>query len=582
MKRFLQKLQRRNVFKAAISYVVFSWVLMQAATILYPSFGWAQTQIDYTLIALTIGFPVWIVFSYVFEWTPEGFKKSKDVDNETSIVEVTSKKLNGIIIVGMALAIMILLADRIFNLTGSNKSNFDYNKSIAVLAFTDMSPNNDQEYFGDGISEEILNLLAKIPELDVISRTSSFAYKGNEVNIKQIGDDLGAKHVLEGSVRKSGNTFRITAQLIDVRDGAHVLSETYDRYMTDILETQYEIATAVTEKLKSTLLAEPIRFKKVDSEAYNLYLKAKQVFRQMTVEGTINADSLLHRSISIDSTYAPAWECLADIIYNKAYRYQLISYDEANRLGILYAQKAIKLDPNNAAAYVRLASFQRSSWDFRSSNENMKKALVLEPNNAIVITAAASEAMEFGKLEDAISLALIESKLDPLDNMTSLNLALYYFSAKQYDEAEKYIQSFLLSYPNAVVGSGFYARILLEQGNIELSNSKLEKEVDGFWKLYFQSIVIFASGDLLKANNLLDQLISDWGDSAWPNIASVYAYRGENDEAFEWLELAFDNKDGALLEILNYPEFENLWGDPRWNLFINKLGLPNDHGFHLD
>lgn len=582
MKKFFRQLQRRNVIKSAISYAVFSWVLMQVATILYPSFGWDQNEINNTLIALVIGFPVWIVFSYVFEWTPSGFKKSKDVDEETSIVEVTSKKLNGIIILGMTLAIVLLLADRIFNLTGPNRSYLDNDNSIAVLAFTDMSPNRDQEYFGDGISEEILNLLAKIPELDVKSRTSSFTYKGDAVKIKQIGDDLGAKHVLEGSVRKSGNTFRITAQLIDVRNGSHVWSETYDRYMTDILETQYEIATAVTQKLKITILGEPIAIKKVDPEAYNFYLKAKKVFRQMTKEGTKNADSLLRRSIAIDSTYAPAWECLSDVIYNQAYRYQIMSYDEAIPLGISYAEKAIKLDPNNAVAYVRLATFHRSSWDFRSANINMKKAMALEPNNVSVITAAASHAMELGNLEEAISLALKDSKLDPLDNMTSLNLALYYTSAKELDNAEKYIQAFLLNFPNAAVGRGFYSRILLEQGNIEKALSQLEKETEGFWKLYFQCIAIYAAGNTKEANDLLDQLVTDFGDSAWPNIASVYAYRGENDEAFKWLDLAIDNRDGALLEALNYSEFENLWGDPRWNAFINKLGLPKEHGFHLD
>lgn len=582
MKRFIHKLQRRNVIKSAISYAVFSWVLMQVATILYPSFGWGQNALNNTLIALTIGFPVWIVFSYVFEWTPEGFKKSEDVDEETSIVEVTSKKLNGIIIAGMALAIMLLLADRIFNLTGASESDSDFNKSIAVLAFADMSPDKDQEYFSEGISEEILNLLAKIPNLTVISRTSSFAYKNRDINIKQIGKELDVAHVLEGSVRKSGNTFRITAQLIDASNGAHVWSDTYDHDITDIFKVQDEIATAVTQRLEITLLGEPIISKTVDPEAYNLYLQAKQLSRQMTAESSENAELLLRRSIAIDSTYAPTWECLADIIYNQAYRFMLLPYDEAHSQGISYAQKAISLDPNNAEAYIRLAGFQHSSWDFKSADVNMKKAMVLEPNNFVVVNAAASKAMELGKIKEAISLAIQGAKLNPLDYMTSLNLALYYASAKQYDKAEEYIKIFIINYPNATVGRGFYARILLGQGNVAKALDELEKEVGGFWKLYFQCMVIHATGNIEEANALLDQLVKDWGDSAWPNIASVYAFMGKNDEAFEWLNLAFDNKDGALLEVLNYPEFENLWGDSRWNIFINKLGLPKGHGFHLD
>lgn len=582
MKRFIHELQRRNVIKSAISYIVFSWVIIQIASILYPSIGWEQNAINNTFIVLIIGFPVWIVFAYVFEWTPTGFKKTEDVAEETSIAKTTSKKLNGIIVAGMTLAILLLVADRIFNFTGANQSGFDYDKSIAVLAFADMSPNKDQEYFSDGISEEILNLLAKIPDLKVISRTSSFSYKGKEINIKKIGDELQVAYVLEGSIRKSGNTFRITAQLINVSDGAHVWSGTYDRDMTDIFKTQDEIAATVTQQLKSKLFGEAIQSKTVDPEAYNLYLQAKQVFRQMTAESTKNAELLLRQSIAIDSTYAPAWEKLAVTIYSKAYRYMLISFDEGQSVGIAYAQKAISLDPNYAEAYTQLARFQRYSRDFKSANVNMKKALALEPNNVGVISAAASNSMELGKMEEAITLVLKASELDPLNYTSSFNLALYYSMVKQYDKAVRYIQSFLLNYPNAAGGRGLYARILLGQGDKAEALIELEKEVNVFWKLYFQCMVIYATGNTKEANNLLDQLVKDWGDAAWPNIASVYAYMGEKDEAFKWLDLAYDNNDGALLEILNYTEFENLWGDPRWNAFINKLGLPKDHGFHLD
>jgi len=256
LKHFLHELQRRNVIKAAISYVVFSWVLIQAASILYPSFGWGQGAITNTVIVLVIGFPLWIVFAYVFEWTPKGFKKTDDVAEEASVAKTTGKKMNAVIFVGMALAIVLLVADRIFNFTGAMETPSTNDKSIAVLAFADMSPDRDQEYFSDGISEEILNLLAKIPDLKVISRTSSFSYKGKEQNIKKIGEELQVAHVLEGSIRKAGNTFRITAQLIDTRDGAHIWSETYDRPMDSIFKVQDEIAGRVTRQLKATLLGE--------------------------------------------------------------------------------------------------------------------------------------------------------------------------------------------------------------------------------------------------------------------------------------------------------------------------------------
>ncbi len=177
MKNFLQQLKRRNVLKAAISYAVFAWLLIQIASISFPVICWGPNAIRNTFIILIICFPVWLVFAYLFEWTAEGFKKTNEVAEETSIAKATSKKMNGIIIAGLSLAVLLLVTDRIFNFTGATETD-NKDKSIAVLAFADMSQQKDQEYFSDGISEEILNLLAKIPDLKVVSRTSSFSYKG--------------------------------------------------------------------------------------------------------------------------------------------------------------------------------------------------------------------------------------------------------------------------------------------------------------------------------------------------------------------------------------------------------------------
>ena len=352
MKRFYQELQRRNVIKAAISYVVFSWIFIQAASILYPSFGWGQQAISNTLIVLMIVFPLWLVFAYVFEWTPQGFKKTDDVAEETSVAQTTGKKMNAIIIVGLALAVVLLLADRIFSLTAAEDTDTTIDKSIAVLAFADMSPEKDQEYFSDGISEEILNLLAKIPDLKVISRTSSFSYKGKEQNIKKIGEELQVAHVLEGSIRKAGNTFRITAQLIDTRDGAHIWSETYDRPMDSIFKVQDEIAGRVTRQLKATLLGE-LASATVDPGAYELYLQARQVDRQRTAEASKNAETLMRRSIAIDSSYAPAWDWLSAIIYDQIYTYSTLPMaQESIAMGMDAAKRAIDLDPDYFGGYL--------------------------------------------------------------------------------------------------------------------------------------------------------------------------------------------------------------------------------------
>ncbi len=190
--------------------------------------------------------------------------------------------------------------------------------------------------------------------------------------------------------------------------------------------------------------------------------------------------------------------------------------------------------------------------------------------------------MDLGKIDEAIVLTLKALALDPLNYSSHYNLALYYAIKKQYGQAEVYMQTYLLHYPNAEVARNIYARILLGKGETAQALAEVEKEPDAFWKLYFKSVIVYAMGNTTEADTLLAQLVKDYGHNSWPNIAAVYAYRDEKDRAFKWLELAYDNKDGTLFANLNLPEFENLWGDPRWNAFINKQGLPKDHGFHLD
>jgi len=582
LKRFLHELQRRNVIKAAISYVVFAWVLIQAASIFYPSFGWGQKAITNTAIVLIIGFPLWIVFAYVFEWTPKGFKKTEDVAEEASVAKATGKKMTNIIVIGLTLAVVLLVSDRIFNFTESMETPAVNDKSIAVLAFADMSPNKDQEYFSDGISEEILNLLAKVPDLKVISRTSSFSYKGKEENISKIGEELKVNHVLEGSIRKSGNTFRITAQLINVNDGAHVWSETYDRDMSDIFKIQDEIAGKVTQQLKATLLGE-LASTPVDPEAYDLYLQARQVRRQGNAVAMKNAETLIRRSIAIDSSYAPAWDWLSTIIYNQIYVYGTLTMtEESIAMGMEAAKRAIVLDPDYFGGYTCLAYFERMNWNFTAARDLINKALALAQEDTNVIAAAASNALYFGKLEEALQLQLKSVELDPLNYDNRPNLGLRYWLLKDYDNAEKSPQTFLLLYPNAESVHSLMALIYLGQGEKDKALLEIEKEPDSFWKLYGQCMVVYALGDKQKADALLKELVETYGGDSWPNIASVYAFRGEKDEAFTWLDKAYEQRDGSILEILNYPEMENLWGDPRWNAFIDKLGLPEDHGFHRD
>ncbi len=456
-------------------------------------------------------------------------------------------------------------------------------KSIAVLAFTDMSPEQDQEYFSDGISDEILNLLAKIPELKVISRTSSFSYKGKDLSIKKIGNELHVDHVLEGSIRKSGNTFRITAQLVDVNSATQIWSETYDRDIQDIFKIQDEIATKVTQQLEVSLLGKVLISSTVNTDAYNLFLQARQLKNQRSPESNTNAIKLTRESIVIDSTYAPSWDLLCSLFYQSAFNLAAMPMDEAIKEGKISAKKAIALDPKYVNGYLSLAQLEEASWNFKEGSALMDQAILLEPNSSAVLYMQTYFALMNGKKEVALELMLKRIELDPLnEEWNYFNLALNYYLNGKFVEAEESLNRLLLLHPNADSANSLMGQVQLSLGHPEKALEYIDKDTRTFWLLYRKSMEVYAAGNKKEANVLLKKLIADWGDIAWSNIAHVYAFRGEKNEAFKWLELALENKDITLLEFLSSPEMQNLWGDPRWDKFINKLGLPEDHGFHMD
>jgi len=269
---FIGELKRRNVFKVGAAYVVVAWIMAQITDVFLENFGAPEWVIKTVLLLLIIGFPLVLLFAWAFEMTPEGIKKEKDVDRSQSITTHTGRKLDFTIIALMSLALVYFAIDKFMLTPALNHDKVETTaevpepaavetiskKSIAVLPFVNMSDDTSNEYFSDGISEEILNSLAKVKDLKVAGRTSSFAFKGKNQDLRQIGQTLGVEHILEGSVRKAGTKVRITAQLIQVDDGFHLWSESYDRELTDVFAIQDEIATAILEQLKAHLIGEEL------------------------------------------------------------------------------------------------------------------------------------------------------------------------------------------------------------------------------------------------------------------------------------------------------------------------------------
>ncbi|MCK5364616.1 MAG: hypothetical protein KAR22_16685, partial [Gammaproteobacteria bacterium] len=408
---FFAELKRRNVLRTGAAYVLAAWLVIQVAETIFPVYGLSDAATRLVITVMAIGLVPVLVISWVFELTPEGLKKEQDVDRSRSITRRSGKKLDLVIIVMLALALVYFAFDK-FVLDPQREAELEAQKaaeleeareegrtdaltksygenSIAVLAFKDMSPDKDQEYLSDGIAEELLNVLAKIPDLRVISRSSAFSYKGKDIKLTQVADELNVAHILEGSVRKAGNRVRITAQLVESRSDTHLWSETYDRTLDDIFAIQDEIAATVVEQLKVTLLGDAPQVRATNPEAYSLMLQARHFSRNVTAEGLEHANVLYEQALAIDPDYAPAWVGLA-VNYNNLATNSYMPFDEGFRRAREAANRALAVDPDNPAAYAHLGWI--AMWydrDLAAAAGHYERALSEDPSNIAIIANAA-------------------------------------------------------------------------------------------------------------------------------------------------------------------------------------------------
>lgn len=453
----------------------------------------------------------------------------------------------------------------------------DADKSIAVLAFSDLSPERDQEYFSDGLSEELINLLAKIPDLRVISRTSSFSFKDKNTSTQEIGSRLNVTHILEGSVRKSGDRLRITTQLIKVSDESHLWSGTFDETMGDVFRIQDDIAQAVIKQLKVTLLGAADKSTDVNPDAYTLFLRAKYFYHKVTPETVGMAEKLIKESIAIDPRYAPSWELLSSIIL----RDTVYFVSRPNKEGIGQAmsalEKSLELDSEFARSYATLAGIDLSRWESDAANYNINKALLLDNTDIHVLNVASIVALHSGRIDDAIAYLQRAIKLDPLEAVHYYNLSLDYLFLGRLDEATEAIKQCELLEPDSANQHALKAWIMLAQGKYEMALEEAEKEPYELFKLFVKNVILFYLGAKTESERLLAQFIEQYGANAPTYVALVYAARMDNDPAFEWLEKAFQQQDPDLRAGISYYFFRYIWSDPRWGAFLDKLGLPEGH-----
>lgn len=579
--RFWRELRRRNVHKAIISYIIFSWLLLQVISVLGSIIEMPPWLGKAVLIALFVFFPFWVVFSWLYDITPDGIKLTA-VRDEIDIVrrEKVGKRLNAIIFGFLIVAIILLFVDR-FRLSSFNDEklldpDIALSNSIAVLPFSDISAQQDQAYFEEGLAEELIMTLSKITGVRVTSRTSAFSFKGTTIDIPTIAKRLNVNYILEGSVRTQDSLVRVNVQLIDTRNDVSTWSDSWDKPLSNIFEIQNEISTNVAERLALYISKQAIpKVTTTNPEAYKLYLEGKYVMHStFDIEGDIKASKLFKKSLAIDSTYAPAWERLAWTYHFQA-DHGIISKDRAYKLVKDATYKALGADSTYASTY-ELLGFIAMTYenDYKKAQEFVNQGLKIAPNHPDVLNSASLLAIVFNQMDKAIPYNENIAALDPLKEYFYFALGTTYYYANKYPEAEKSLLKALELTPEAEITYRLLSGALLKQGRYEeaLKAARLEKSKP--LRLQALAIAHHSLGDKEDSDKALKQLKDTFEKEYSYAIASVYAHRKENDDAFLWLERAMNYGDFDLIDLHIEPYFEPIREDTRWSVFLDRIGIP--------
>jgi len=588
------ELKRRNVFRVAFGYVVSSWLLVQVADIVLQNTEAPAWVMQTIMLVLALVFPIVLFFSWAYEVTTEGIKRESEIDRSESITQITGRKLDRgitiVLVVALAYfafdkfvlsvgretaaiesAVEVATAKALTEQSAAEDASAEFDKSIAVLPFVNMSDDASNEFFSDGLSEELLNMLAKIPELRVTSRSSAFSYKGKDFKIADVGRELNVRNVLEGSVRKAGNRVRITAQLIKVDGDIHMWSETYDRSLDDIFAIQDEIAEAVVTQLKLKLLGDVPRVQKTNPEAFALFLQARHLSNLLTPEGWEQSNVLYKQALDISPEYAAAWAGLGRNYVNLT-GYSLLSPDEGYGKALDAANRALVIDPENVTAHSILGWIAMTNdGDLTAAAQHLELALKLEPTNVSTIRNAANLVMRLGRLNEAIKLGEYGVARDLLNPVGHLNLSMYYNLAERSDEAIASARTAKSLSPE--IGGAQYriGEALLHKGEPENALAAFEQEADDEWRIKGTALALHDLGRLAEYEEAFTELRERWGER-WPiEVAHVYAWTGDADASFSWLEKELELNGLAGVAVDNF--FTKLHDDPRWQLLLDKSGV---------
>ncbi len=561
----LAEIRRRKIPQWLLAYAAGAWVVLQVLGLMADSFEWSRLVMRVSFVLAMLGFAVALVLAWY-----HGERGLQRVTRGEILWLGLIAVVGGVTLWRMPPAPSAAVATTSVAATeGKSEAT-----SIAVLPFVDMSQARDQEYFSDGLSEELLNLLAQLPQLRVIARTSSFSFKGKEADVATIAKTLNVENVLEGSVRKSGNTLRITAQLIRASDSSHLWSQTYDRELTDVFKVQDEIAAAVVDALKLKLLPAQgmSNLRRSDNpEAYNQFLLGNEFNKRENPDDWRRAVAAYKQAIALDAGFAAAWAALADSEGNLA---DLAGSRAQMEQALADADHAISLAPELADGYVARGiarlSFRK---DWAGAQADLGKALALNPGDTKVQAGYTRMMIALGRVPDAIAAARKASELDPLSSTAWDLVGRLYYASAQYPAAAEALDRALEISPDASRARYHRGVTSLLAGKPAEALAYFQHTGDGYGQAGV-AMAEFSRGHARESQQALDQQIAEYAQGSAYQIAEVYAWRGEKDKAFEWLNRAIDQNDGGLTFIKTDPLIASLVKDPRYAALLTRMGLP--------
>ena len=586
------ELKRRNVVRVAIAYVIVAWLLLQVSDTLVPALHLPEWIHSAIALMLILGLPIALLFAWAFEMTPDGIKKEAEVERDNSITRSTGRKLDNTIIAVLACAVLFFAYDKFLttpssdSLAAQDAQESSRIASIAILPFVNMSADASNEYFSDGLSEELLNLLAKIPEMHVAARTSSFSFKDRpEIAVAEIARELNVAHVLEGSVRKSGDQIRITAQLIDAETGFHLWSETYDRQLEDIFATQDEIAANVTDALKITLLGSVPSVRETDPRAYELFLQGQYVGHRADLDAYRRSIELYKQALEIDPLYAPAWAELAEIYFWFS-AYGGMSVEDGRNKAYDAIDEALRIGPSNAKAiYVR--GLVKISFEFQVADgrKDYERAFELAPGNADIMFAVGIGHQVEGRYKAALQHVNAALELDPLQPRLSNFKGVILWTLGRYDEALEAFNEVIKLSPEYPGAYRRVAGVFLAMDEGEQGLAAAHKELDEGYRLTALAEVHNHLGNTAESDAALQALINKHSEHMAAQIAEAYGYQGKIEETFMWLQRGYESRDPGTVTVLAIGQYQILHDDPRWLALLEKiqladawLAMPPEHG----